>query len=799
MSLYYELKRRNWSRAGITCLAAAWLLLVASYAEPSGAQSLADADAIETILEEVVVTARKRSESLQEVPLSMLAIDADAIRAADINKLEELQTYVPNLRVTLTGIGTNLSMRGIGSGENQGFEQSVGTYVDGVYRGRAQQSRMPFLDLEKIEVLRGPQSTLFGKNSIAGALNISTARPANTLEAELRLLYEPDFGESKLDGFISGPLSETLNGRLSVHWRDMDGYMDNITMNRKEAQREERTVRGILAWSPGESLEMTLKLETGTFDASGWDMEVVEDRPSVFGPFTGLTYAQIIRSFGGDASVANNFQDYCRSSEDEVSDNDTEEYVLSLNYSGWDDLTLTSITAYSAYEYGELRDIDITGANVFDAFFGEDYDQFSQELRLTSPSGGRFEWLGGLFYQSSDLVFFDTLLVNETSLMVPIIDAMAGPGVGQLMADTGTPRIFDQHTDTMALFGQATWRVSDRTHLTFGGRLSRDEKTGARKTTITDMEFNPLPPEIDLPTQGLYQTLINATNHDLKGSRDETRFMPSFSVQHDISDNAMAYLSYARGAKSGGYDARSNNAPENGGTFEFGDEQADALELGTKLSLAEGRAELNLALFYTEYDDLQVSTYDGVLGYNVSNAARAVSRGLEADGRWLATDRLLLSGAFAWTDFEFKKYRGQCWFGRAPDAPDGINCDYAGQTNLMTPEYSGTLSATWFDEFSNGMGLDATLDVLYTDDYLLTPTLDPRFVQDSHVRLNGRLALTLAGGEWEIALVGKNLSDEVIVNFGNYVPLAGPTFGALGFFAFIEQPRSLAMQVTWKH
>ncbi len=619
------------------------------------------------------------------------------------------------------------------------------------------------------------------------------------MKAVWRLLYEPDFEQSKLDGFISGPLSETLNGRLSVHWRDMDGYMDNITMNRKEAQREERTARGTFSWSPIENLDVILKLETGTFDVTGYDLEIVEDRPSVFGPFIGLTYAQILQFFGEDASVANNFQDYCRSSGDEFSDNDTEEYVLSVNYRGWENLTLTSVTAYSAYESVESRDIDIIGANVFKGLMAEDYDQFSQELRLSSPSGAGFEWLAGLFYQASDLAYFDSLLVKDTSVLVPIIDAMAGPGVGMLVADTGTPRYLDQDTDTMALFGQVTWQLGDRTRLTFGGRLSRDEKTGARKMAITDMEFNSLPPEIDLPTQGLYQALFNMTNHDLSGSRDETQFMPSFSVQHEVSGDTMVYLSYARGAKSGGYDARSNNAPVNGGTFEFDDEVADALELGTKLSLADGRAELNLALFYTEYDDLQVSTYDGVLGYNVSNAARAVSQGLEADGRWLATDRLLFSGAIAWTDFEFKEYQGQCWFGRVPDADDGINCDYAGQTNVLTPEVSGTLSATWFEEFGNGMGLDATLDVLYTDDYLLTPTLDPRFVQDGHVRLNGRLALTLPNEQWEIALVGKNLTDEVIVNFGNYVPLAGPTFGALGFFAFIEQPRSVALQVTWKH
>lgn len=771
----------------------------ALFAEPSWAQSQADVDTFETILEEVVVTARKRSESLQDVPLSMVAIEAGKIYSADLNSLEELQTYVPNLQVTQTTIGTHLAIRGIGSGENQGFEQSVGIYVDGVYHGRAQQSRIPFLDLERVEVLRGPQSTLFGKNSIAGALNISTAQPTDTPETELRLLYEPDSDEVKLDGFTSGALSTTLYGRLAVHWRDVDGYIDNLTMNRSEPRREERAVRGILSWMPTEDLDVTLKLETGTFDVTGVNIEIVEDRPAVFGPFTGLSYAQILQLFSPDAIIANNFQDYRRSTNGDSTNNEADEYVLSLDYRGWGNLTLSSITAYSAYEYGEHRDIDGHDANVFKLWFSEEYDQFSQELRLTSPSGSKLDWLAGLFYQASDLAYFDTLLVNETSLLVPMIDAMTGSGAGVLVANTGSPRTLGQDTDTMALFGQLTWRMSDHTRLTFGGRLSRDEKTAARKMTITDIEGNPLPPEVDPYTQGLYRVLFNGTNHDLEGSREETHFMPSFSVQHQASEDAMLYLSFARGTKSGGFDARSNNAPENGGTFEFDDEEADSLELGAKLSLAEGRAELNLALFYTEFDDLQISTYDGVLGYNVSNAARAVSQGLEVDGRWLATDRLLFSGAFAWTDFEFKDFQGQCWFGRAPDAPDGINCDYSGQTNLLVPEYSGTLSAAWVDEFSNGMGFDATVDLLFSDDYLLTPHLDPRLVQDSYVRLNARVALHMPGEQWEVALVGKNLTDEVIMSSGNDTPLAGPTFGAPGFFAFIEQPRSVAIQVIWRY
>jgi len=275
--------------------------------------------------------------------------------------------------------------------------------------------------------------------------------------------------------------------------------------------------------------------------------------------------------------------------------------------------------------------------------------------------------------------------------------------------------------------------------------------------------------------------------------------MPSLGLQWDAGDASMLYASYARGVKSFGYDSRSNNAPANGGTFAFDDEQADAFELGAKLALAGGAAELSVALFYTEFDDMQISTYDGVLGYNVQNAARSVSQGVELDGRWLISSEWLLSGSFAWTDFEFKDFQGQCWFGRLPDAADGINCDYSGQTNNLIPEYSGALSAAYESDFGRGWRLAGSLDLLFSDDYLLTPNLDPRLVQDAFVRLNGRISLATPDGSWEFALVGKNLTDEAILNFGNDVPLAGASFGAPGFFAFVEQPRTVAFQVSWMY
>jgi len=765
----------------------------------SVAQNNSDQNAGNTrILEEIVVTAQKRTESLHDVPISIVALSGERIEAAGINKLDELQSYIPNLTVTETGIGTLLFMRGIGSGINQGFEQSVGTYVDGVYHGRAQQSRMPFLDIERVEVLRGPQSTLFGKNSIAGALNISTAKPTEKFEAKFSVLYEPDAEEKMIQGIVSGPLSENVRGRLAVRSRDTDGWVNNLTLDRLEGERDETVVRGTLDWDVSDDLDVRLKVESGKFDVNGRQIEVVQDRIALGGPFAGLNYASILQIFGQDPSVANNFQDFNRSSNGDYSYNDTEEFVLTANFHGKGDLTFTSITSYSAYEYEELCDCDFTGGNVFSALFTEDFDQFSQEFRLTSPGGEEFDYIVGVFYETNDLNFFDTIFVNGSSVLVPVVDALAGAGAGALVANTATPRTLNQDSDTLAAFAQGTWSVNDQTRMNFGLRVTKNEKQGARQLTITDINFNPIPAPFQPFVQGIFAGLFNITNHALSGEIDKTRFLPSISVQHDFSDKSMGYASFSRGDKSGGFDARSNNAPENGGSFEFGGEQADSFELGSKMSFADGSADLNVALFYTEFDDMQVSTYDGTLGFNVGNAARATSKGIEIDGRWRATDRLLLSASLAFTDFEFKEFDGQCYFGKPADAADGLNCSYEGQTNQFVADYSGTVSADYGMAFGNGNFFNAVLDVIFTDSYNLTSTLDPRAIQDSYTKLNGRVSVSFADRQWEIALLARNLTDEVVLTYASDVPLAGGSFGAPGFYALVEQPRSYALQLSYR-
>ncbi|NNM01317.1 MAG: TonB-dependent receptor plug domain-containing protein, partial [Gammaproteobacteria bacterium] len=345
-------------------------------------------DGDELVLEEVIVTAQQRVESLQDVPVSVNAVAGEKISEAGIEKIEDIALYVPNLSMSETGIGTNLYLRGIGSGINNGFEQSVGMYVDGIYYGRPQLTRVPFLDLERVEVLRGPQMILFGKNSIAGAISMITAKPTDEFEASVSGLYEVNFNEREITAIVSGPLVEGLRGRVAIQKRDIDGYIDNITLGRDEPQRDELFVRGTLAWDVTPDLDVSLKIEYGEFDVTGRQVEITADQPILpiadyFVPptlaaiFPGQSYAQVLNSLGADASVLNTTQDFDRSaSGPEFSNNVIKNVTLTGNWA-LGEHTLTSITGYLNYEFVEECDCDFTGANIFTVPAQENFEQFS--------------------------------------------------------------------------------------------------------------------------------------------------------------------------------------------------------------------------------------------------------------------------------------------------------------------------------------------------------------------------------------------------------------------------------------
>ncbi len=530
--------------------------------------------------------------------------------------------------------------------------------------------------------------------------------------------------------------------------------------------------------------------------------------------------------------MLNNTQDYVRSSNGDFSNNDTEEYVLQIDWQ-LGEKTLTAITGYSKYDFDELCDCDFTGGNVFNVAMGEEYDQTSQEIRLTSPTGGNVEYILGAYYETSDLTFNDSIQVASNSVLVPLLNgnpAFCLPGsvppfapqppfaplcgiAGSQIANTGTPRVFTQDSQSYSAFTQFTWNMSEEFRTTIGLRYTKDEKDATRSLAITDIDGNPLPPtQPAAPT--IYRAVFNVRGHELSGSRDEDQTLPSVTFEWSPDDTTMMYASWSKGAKAGGFDARSNNSPTPPtplctapntplgctpaagiGSFEFDDEQATSFEVGAKFRVG-GSFEMNAALYKTDFDDLQVSTFDGVLGFNVTNAGESEIKGLEIDMRWQATDNLLLFSSMAYTDFEFLDYIGQCAFGQAPDAGDDLNCNYKGKTNEFVAPWVITAGGNYTQPIFTNLALHVGLDVYYSDPYFVAPTIDERQQQESYYKVNGRIGVGDQDGSWDISVIGKNLFNEQILPYGNDTPLAGRTFGAFSAWRFVEPGSTVALQGT---
>ncbi|MBQ0760851.1 MAG: TonB-dependent receptor [Zhongshania sp.] len=761
-------------------------------------------------LEEVLVTATLRTESLQDVPVSVNAMAGEKMQEAGIDKIEDLQAYVPNLSMSETGIGTNIYIRGIGSGINPGFEQSVGMYFDGVSYSRAQLTRAPFLDLARVEVLRGPQNILYGKNSIAGALSLVSARPGQEQEGMISGLYEPDHDEKIVDFMMSGPITDTLGARVAIRKREFGGYIENLTLNRDEPQRDESTIRAILDWDATPDLTAMLKFELGKFDVLGRQVEIVNDQPSTTLPGN-PTYSQALTApppngFGADASVLNTTQDYKRSSNGDYSNNRTRNVTLNVDYA-LGESTLTFITGILHYEFDELCDCDFTGAPVFSVPFEEDYDQYSQEIRWVSAAGGTLEHIGGLYFQKSELDFFDAIVIDSNILPAAVAQLTGSPAQGGSIANTTTPRNFTSDAELYSVFWQTTWNASERLRATLGLRYSYEEKEGSRNLTIADLNGNERPAGlVDAVLAGVFKV----ERHDLEGTQKGGNLAPSLNVQYDVNDDVMAYATVSVGNKSGGFDARSNASPSPAlnaagaslvGSFEYDEEKATSFEVGAKTSFLDGRGELNIAAFFTKYDDLQVSIFDGTLGFNVGNAGAAETKGIELDGRFALTDNLLMTAALAFLDFEFTEFpNGQCYQGQTPDSTvSGVNyCDYKGKTNQYVADYSGNVGFVYTRAFGDAMEFRAGTDFTFTDDYNSSQNLDPSQEQDGYVEVNMRLAVADVKSGWEVAIIGKNLTDEDVISYSNDVPLANSSFGSIGHYAFIERPRSVAVQVAYR-
>lgn len=748
-------------------------------------------------LEEIIVTATKRSESLQDVPISIGVVGGETIEKYDIRDLTDLQGFVPGLNVTSTFGNWAVRIRGLGSGQtNLAFDSSVSIFKDGVYCGRSRCLEQGFLDVERVEVARGPQGALFGKSTIAGAISVMSARPTEEVEGFIRAGYESEHGGYTTSAAISGPITERLRARLAAKFSDLDGYVKNPITGRDEPESEFFAIRGSAEWDVNDSMTAFLKVEHSDSRTDGRSNQLVS--PGLFGGLTADAGAEFRKNGTRRVSTGQGEEDY--------DDTQSTSVTVSLE-ADVGEHSLTLIGSHWGFEYENLLDVDGVPEPFLNTKLFEEYDQTFAEARLLSPTGQTFEYIVGAMFQRTDM---------KTRQYSPFgfFPAVVAP------IPPGSDRNFERDVTTVSVYGQLTWNVSERFRIITDVRYTDEEQDGVGFSfpVVFPDGLNPVrePTAFNQPPE-----------YRFTQTRTDTSIDPSVRFQFDVNDNITVYAAYATGSKPGGLKA---NDPELGrillaqdsaflsryagqaavtpadlingvalregnGVFDFEDEEADNIELGAKMSFADNRATLNISLFQMKFDNLQTSSYDGVR-FIIGNAASANISGMELEGTWQATDRLRLSGALSVLDNEYDDFLGaQCIVASAdgtfadPTCIDGEE-DLSGEKLERTPDWEANFAADYSQPLNDNLWMNANLAVYYNDGYDVRQDYHPLGRQDSFTKVDLRLSLMNAADTWEVAVVGRNLGDEEVLQHA--YEIAGSNFVSFA------RGRTMTVEGTWR-
>ena len=767
------------------------------------------------MLEEVIVTATKRAAGMQDVPIALSVMSGERIAEQGIGSLEDLAVFMPNVHIAEGSSSDSIFIRGIGSGINFGFEQSVGTFIDGIYFGRAQSSRSAFVDVERVEILKGSQSTLFGKNTIAGAINITTAKPSDEFEGSIELNAEAEFGGQSGTLTLSGPITDNFGARFVIKSEKSDGWMDNRAIGADEQEKDDLVARITLAWLPTDDLDVTFKYESGTSDTTGTNEVISVATPAAAAFYTTAdsNFAQN-SGFGYDKSEAT-FGSPRRG--EAFHDSDWDISTLTVEWA-LGEHTLKSITGYVDYGFETARDSDYSAILGIHRERDESHKQFTQEFLLTSPLSDTFEYLAGLYYQDEELEhdrLTDVDLSNFLAAGVPLPDP--GGLVSSGGADGTGINTFNQDAQTLSVFFQGTFHLRDTLRLIAGIRYSEDEKE-FDKSAIVAPQFTTGPADPFLTF--VYADLLSLTRaHDFRDGvaevfgtpgttainteREEDHVTGDITLQWDFSDETMLYAKYGNGYKAGGFDE--DNAQANIDAQEYEDEESESIELGAKMDLWEGRGRLNIAVFHSEFENVQVSTFDGTAGFVVGNAAESEVDGIEMDGMFAVSDEITIYGGLAFLDANYKSFEdaactAQQTIDHAALGGDNTraNCvnDLSGERLQFAADVSANFGITYTTEITDNLELGLSTDILYTDDFDTAADADPVLEQEAYTKVNARISIVDIDGKWSIALLGKNLTDTTTSAWGNDIPLGSFGFDN-SFFQVMDAPRSYEIQAQY--
>jgi outer membrane receptor protein involved in Fe transport len=783
----------------VSCAAfcAALVIPSADAQTPAPAPHASDEPAAEVI----VVTATKREESLQDVPLVVTAIGEALLEDAGVDDIRDLQILTPGLTVTSTSseASTTARIRGIGTvGDNIGLESSVLVNIDGVYRPRNGVGFGDLGDIERIEVLKGPQGTLFGKNASAGVINIITAAPTFEFEAETELTA------SNYDGFgaaasFNGPiLGDMLAGRMFLAKRRRGGFLDVSTGPGPRGETEDNgqdyfTLRGQLLAVPADQMTARLILDYSERD------ENCCAATQLFIGQAANSRANLINATrpGSIDTVATPFDRNALSNRSTRQDVRDQGASLELNWDITDAILLTSISAIRNWQSVNGQDSDFTAADLLyrpdDGSNFSEFEQISQEVRASGQSG-RLSWLAGVFYSHED-VDSGSVLLSGSDFYGYFAQRVLGGAPGligitpavAMQPGSGYRDRYSQTGDSYALFTDNTFELTDVLRLNLGLRWTRDEKELTTRYTTTgtscDQAEASFPILVGAVGQASATTIVgglclNQLNNDFDalGPYDQERSEEAVSgaarILYDLTPDAMVYAAYARGFKAGGFNLDREGVvliSGEGPNFtadpntEFRGEYVDAFEIGSKNEFLDNSLTLNLAAFHQTYTDFQLNTFAGT-AFVVETLPEVVSQGVDADFLWnTPLEQLTVQGGVTYASTKISGFT-------AADLIDPARFNslrrLPGATLSFAPEWSGALALTWEQALGDNLLFRANVSAKYSSDYNTGSDLHPSKQQDAYSLVNARLGVGADNDLWRLELWGQNVLDQDYLQVG---------------------------------
>ncbi|WEK57665.1 MAG: TonB-dependent receptor [Candidatus Brevundimonas phytovorans] len=715
-------------------------------------------------VEDIIVTARRTEESAQKTPLALTAFSGETLERVGAQQVTDLQGAVPNLNL-VQGRGssnsTNIYIRGVGQPDAlQTFDPAVGVYVDDVYYSRIRGSQFDLLDLERVEILRGPQGTLYGKNTIGGAMKLVSRRPGQEFRARASAAYG-DYDLMEIQGAVSGPITDTLALGLSALHSERGGYVTDPVTGAEYNDKNTSAARASLAWDPTATFRVDLNVDYSKDDA-------------------GLTVGQATNSltylgYGVSYPVATPTPEYdfkTRTTPGLPNETRLETWgsALRMTWDLSDALTLKSITSYRELNTDDYIDFDATELEIADALVAVDQKQTSQELQLTY-STDRLTAVGGLYWLKEDV----------SSHQESYNDDLLGPAYGN---PTFLRYIDDAlETTSKAAYANLSYSVTDALRLSAGVRYTKEEKDYARLTSVVS----------NLTALNSSYAFAPPT-----GEYEDTSIM--LSADYQLSDAAMVYARYSQGFKSGGFNGRANSATE---ATEYQPETADSFEVGAKTQYWENRVRLNLAAFMTKYDDFQarVSGIETPPGggvptpvLSVINAGSLDIFGFEVEGVLAPVRGLTLDTQIGFLNADYKEFA------------DARFTAFGGSRAFQDPAFSpkwtvrvggqyewaldGGSSVTFgaAAKYRSRMALAVDNTIINTDTELAG------MYQDAYWLYDARVVWSDAADRYSVGLYGQNLADEVYKTDAQ-------EFSSIGNIrtAYYGAPRTWMVKVTAKY